>query len=284
MRKLLEQEELLEEKEKKFFFSHLFTDNWPLVKTYLGIFTGVFFTYLLAAIILPQIGLNTTQILREQLFLDPVISGRATFDLATFSGILLNNWLVLLVTFLLAVLVGDGAIFFVAWNASAWGAIFGTRALLASTIMEPTALVLAATLLVFVIWHSFIEGLAYIVAAISGAIISQDAVRKEPQSKELPVFLTYLFGATILYVLLSSVSSGFPSFIRFIFLVGVVIALLYGLSYAFHIATHRRVFMYNYWLFIVAIAIFILGVLVETIVLSSSTTVSQIYLSAQMAS
>ena len=274
MKRLFAEESNYEEQETSFSLAKLYTDNKRIFKTYLGIFLGVFTTYFCASAFLPLLGIDTFSLMQEQLFIDRAIAGRAFFEQTTFMSILANNWLVLVVTFVLALLIGDGAVFFVAWNASAWGAVFGYRAFAASTYTADPILLVAATLLAIVAAHVLLEGGAYILAAISGSIISTEVIKN---SDELHRFLGYALSGVILYALLSKLATGLPLTNRLLISIPVLLAILYVLRYCFTNKKHQEVYVYNYWLFVTAIAVFITGSLVETIVLSNSNTLNAIY-------
>lgn len=274
---LLREEEALEEQETTFSLQHLLRDNYPLLKAYTGIFVGVFATYFLVAALLPALGYSTFSLLREQL--SPAIAGYATNQLSIFTSILANNWLVLVVTFLLALLVGDGAIFFVVWNASAWGAIFGYRAFAAAQVTETGILLTAATLLAIVLWHTLIEGGAYILAALSGAAISEAVIKR---SDELHRFLGYAALIITGYFALSLLTQPLATPTRLLILIPALLGGLYVLAYAFTVQKHKEVFTYNYWLFILAILVFLAGAALETAVLTHSDALGRIYFAAAL--
>lgn len=267
LKKLFKKEDHVEEKERKFTLKHLWKDNKRLILTYAGMFIGVYVATYLITYFSYWFGFDAVSIFREQLLLEPAISGRATFQTAVFWDILTNNWWVLLATFLLAVLSGDGATFFVVWNASAWAAIFAFRAFSAGLELSQGFLEVAILMQLIVLPHILIEGLAYILAGISGAVISQDVVHV---ASELKPFLTYFGSAIAGFIVLVLITSSFGNVAQFlILLIGAL-----GLVWLFHLAftnpKHQEVFKYNYWLFVIAIAVFILGVIVETFVLTNS--------------
>lgn len=274
MKRLFAEESRNEETETGFSLTKLYTDNKRVFKTYLGVFLGVFATYFCASAFLPLLGVDTLSLMQEQLFIDRAIAGRAFFEPATFMSILANNWLVLVVTFVLALLIGDGAVFFVAWNASAWGAVFGYRAFAASMYSADPILLTAATLLVIVAAHVLLEGGAYILAAISGSIISTEVIKN---SDELHRFMGYALSGIFLYGLLTKLSQGLPLSNRLLISIPILLAITYVLRYCFTNKKHQEVYVYNYWLFVIAIAVFVIGSLVETVVLSNSNTLNAIY-------
>src|SRR4030042_666311 len=223
LQKLFQKEEREEERERMVSLKHLasikhFFRNNQAIRIYFAIFLGVYLTYMFYSFILPQLGFNTFDILKEQLFVDPSLRGRA-FDISTFFSILANNWWVLLACFLIAILIGDGAIFFVAWNASSWGALFGYRALPAG-------------------WYAGVN----------------------------PWGDLFLFGVAITDPVVFSIGALF-----------FILALVYVMMRLFKQPRLQKVFRNNYTLFVIAILIFIIGAIVETIVLNNSTVLNQVY-------
>ena len=275
LRKMFAIEEKIEEKEKRFSLKELLFDNRGIIKTYFAIFFGIFFTYLFFSFVLPQFGIDIFNVFKEQLFLDPGLRGHAYLS-GTFWSILENNWWVLVACFILGLFTGDGAIFFIAWNASAWGTIFGYRALSAGIYAGVNPWYYLLILLGIVIWHIILEGGAYIIVATAGSVISKDIISK---SKEVRKFVIYsLFAGMLLivfYFLLKQLilSSG----IYFMISVGIFLIALYFMSTIFDDKKHREVFTYNYWLFVIGIIIFILGALLEAGVLSYSGMLNKIY-------
>lgn len=282
MRKLFLLEEKQEEHEKKFSLIHLFKDNKHLFEAYFGVFIGVFLAYFLSTFLLPQWGINTFGMFKEQLFNDTTaVKGLATYDSSLFISILANNWLVLVVTFLLSLLAGDGALFFVAWNASLWGAVFGYRVLTASIYDGTNPWLTAIILFLIVGWHIILEGGAYILAAISGAVISDDVIKKSTEMKRfigygVLVFAGYFFFSWIINMFFTNM------FILVFSKILVLFGLMHMLGAAFTNRQHGEVYTYNYYLFIIAIIVFILGALIETFVLGNSTFLNELYRSSYL--
>jgi hypothetical protein len=279
MRKLIKKEDRAEISESSFSLLRLWKDNKQLVLTYLGIFIGVYVATYLITYFSYQFGLDASTIFREQLFLEPAISGRATFFSGLFWDILLNNWWVLLATFFLGIITGDGATFFVVWNASAWAAIFAYRSFAAGSILSTSFVEVAILLQLIVLPHLLIEGLAYILAGIAGSIISQDVVQ---ESNELQVFLIYFFFGIVAFIIGNYFFSTLFSQQGLLFLSRMALALIivWFFHRAFTNVRHQSVFRYNYWLFVIAILVFLLGVGVETLVLSSSGLLETYYTAA----
>lgn len=273
LEKLFSVEEKVEEKEKKITLIEMWKDNQAIIKTYFAIFFGIFLTYMFFSFVLPQLGINTFNIFKEQLFLDPGLRGHA-YDIGTFWNILANNWWVLAACFLLGFVTGDGAIFFITWNASAWGTIFGYRALTAAWYSGANPWWYLLIILSIVLWHVILEGGAYILAAISGSVISRDIISKSTQIKEFARY--FVVGGGILAILFY-VLKRFNSYISTALSIIIFIISVYTIKNTFQDQKHKEVFTYNFWLFMLGLGIFILGALLEAGVLSWSGLLMKLY-------
>lgn len=278
LRKLFVSEERLEEKEKTFSFKELYKDNKHLIHTYVGIFLGVFTAFWALSFFGSLLGWNVASLFREQVFLDPALAGRATYSFSTFWSILQNNWWVLVACFFLSLISGDGATFFVVWNASAWAVIFGLRGVAAAVTLGQNPFVVAGLMLLLVFPHMLLEGGAYILSGIAGAVISDEVIAK---SGEIKRFLGALILAVLGFWLANMFFKLFLAgpwlvILRVLVLAGVV----YALKSVFTDAKHKEVFTYNFWLFIIALLVFIVGAGVETGVLSYSVLLNKYYLAA----
>jgi hypothetical protein len=289
MRRLFLIEDTIEEKEIYFSFKHLILDNKDLIKTYFSIFMGIFFTYTFFSFVMPQMGVNSFVIFKEQLLIGQGILGYAfSFSSTTFWDIMINNWWVLVACFGLGLITGDGAIFFITWNASVWGTIFGYRALTASIVATTNPNLVDYSffntnpwyflliVLVIVIWHVILESGAYILVGTAGGVISREIIKK---SEEVRDFIIYFgIGIVILILLNYLFKMVIPSRIFFFIMSALsFIFLLNFLENIFEQKTHKMVFRYNFYLFILGILVFIVGALIETYVLSNSTILNEIY-------
>ncbi|MBW2982721.1 hypothetical protein KY327_00285 [Candidatus Woesearchaeota archaeon] len=278
LKKLFEHEEKLEERERKFTLKHLYRDNKHLVHAYGGMFLGVFIAYFTLAFLGLKFGWDVTALFREQVFLDPAISGRAAYSLSTFIGILMNNWWVLLACFLLSLISGNGATFFIVWNASAWGVIFGLRSVAAGATLGEPAIGVALLMLAITLPHIILEGGAYILAGIAGALISDDVVSDVKDLSKFVAALAVSVGVFwLLHKAFSMVLDGGTLLIANVLL---ALGLLYLLKHVFPDKRHKEVFTYNYWLFVIALAVFAVGALVETGVLTWSGLLNEYYFAA----
>ncbi len=276
LKKLLIKEERGELKERRFSLRELWLDNRQAIQVYGAIFLGIYVTYTLYTFLLPLLGFQVSSVFREQLAFDAGLRG-AAFDTGTFLSIFMNNWWVLLACFLVALIAGDGALFFVAWNASTWGAIFGFRAVMAGSAAYGPFLNLLLIVLI-TLPHALLEGGAYILAAIAGGVLSDDVGSKRDSMSR---FLLWFFAALVLFVILWFFFNAlFSPLLAHLLDIVVVLLLLHLLSFVFEERRHHEVFLYNYRLFLLALLIFILGAIVETLVIGNAAPLQRIYLAA----
>ncbi len=278
LERLLEKEEERELKERRLTLLHFWLDNRDAIKVYFTLFFGIYFTYTLYSFLFPLLGWDASVVFREQLALEANLRGGAFFSSQTFLAIFLNNWWVLLACFLLALIAGDGALFFVAWNASSWGTIFGFRAVEAAVNGLHSPLVNLVIILVITFPHLFLEGGAYILAAISGGVLSDDVVS---QRGAMARFVYFFLSGIILFVVFHFLFAIlFPPLVARLLDILVIVGGLHFLSFLFDDARHKEVFQYNYALFLLAVALFLVGALIETLVLDNSGLLQRVYWAA----
>ncbi len=161
---------------------------FPYTKVYVSIFFGIFFTFAFFSIILPHIAashLFSTQ-------LNIVTGGKAgAFSTSLWLDLFSWNMQVLGLSFLLSLIAGNGAIFFIAWNASVWGTIFGNLAKTAAVATTANPFILFLLVILSVFPHTFLEGLSYMLAAISGTTLSTGMVREPLVSRNMWLVLKY---------------------------------------------------------------------------------------------
>lgn len=184
--KIFSIEERQERLEQKIKISTLWRDDINVLRVYIFIFLGILLVYSLATILLPSLQANN--LFREQLeirfgqgFSGQAVAGNFSPDL--FFSLLSNNFIVLIACFILALLSGDGAIFLITWNASVWGTIFGLTAKSASIFSGKNSLLLFIIIMLIVFPHMIIEAISYLLASISGSVISKDVILEEFSSQ-----------------------------------------------------------------------------------------------------
>ena len=96
-----------------------------------------------------------------------------------------------LLSFFLSLIAGNGAILFIAWNASVWGTVFGNLAKTAGLVSTLNPFILFLLVILSVFPHTFLEGLSYMLSAISGTTLSDGFVKEELTSRNMFVILKY---------------------------------------------------------------------------------------------
>lgn len=245
-----------------------------LTKAYTAYFAGTFSTYLLIAFLLPLFGVDVTSIVREQLILLPGITGGATFSVAKFASIFANNWFVLVLVFLFATIWRDGGMFFVQWNASAWGAIFGYRAMGAAAAAGVNPWYYLGVELGQVIWHTALEAGAYILAAVAGSVMGRHAFIGDELPGSFIASVTTLFLVTFGTKTALSVV-GVSKLVSTLIGISVFFATAYSLRRG--LSQNQAHFAESASVFAVSLALFAVGATVETFVLNNSSSLQTVY-------
>ncbi|HLC32556.1 MAG TPA: stage II sporulation protein M [Candidatus Nanoarchaeia archaeon] len=175
-------------------FKDFLKTTLPQTKVYVTIFFGIFFTFAFFSIILPHIAashLFSTQ-------LNIVKGNAATFNTDLWTSLFTWNLQVLGLSFLLSLIAGNGAIFFIAWNASVWGTIFGNLASSAASATTANPFILFLLVIISVFPHTFAEGLSYMIAAISGTTLSAGLTREQLISPNM--WKVFKYNALLLFI------------------------------------------------------------------------------------
>jgi hypothetical protein len=198
MRKIITAKKIMIEEERKFSLKKLFGNNKDLVKIYLFMSLGIFLVHSTAAIILPAFQVN--KIFEIQLAAKG-ISGAAVFPYGLFQVLLLNNFLVLIVCFLISLFTGDGGIFMITWNLSVWGTIFGVTARNAAIVASSDPFIFFLVIMLIVGPHAFLEIFSYILASISGGMISRGVRIEKFRSRKFRTLLYYNLALLVFAIL-----------------------------------------------------------------------------------
>lgn len=227
MYKIFAIEERQQSMEQKVSFLSLWRDDIEVVRIYFFLFLGIILVYSVGSMALDTFQANS--LFREQMEIrfcgggncdlnavsGQAIAGQATsgiFGSQLLLSLLSNNFLVLLACFILALLAGDGAIFLITWNASVWGAIFGITAKNAALFSGQHPLYLFAIIMLVVFPHMMFEGISYMLAAISGSVISKDVLFEDFSSSrfwEVFGFNLYLLLFALVFLVLGALVETF---------------------------------------------------------------------------
>lgn len=164
----IDEEEYIAKKKKETF---LLKRHEKEVGIYLSVFLGVMFAFSLSFYFLPK-GFFASQLTTiEKMLGISIITGKAAGGLS-FNEILVNNLRIFSLTFLLSFFISAGMIFILVWNASVLGVFLGYKS---SSMFEIPIYTFSY------LPHGLIEIAAYILAGISGLILSTqfEKIKKE---------------------------------------------------------------------------------------------------------
>lgn len=193
--------------ERKFDLTDPFKNHKDIFSVYIFLFIGVLLVFSIFSIILPDIATN--RIFAEQITAVG-LAGNATGG-GSFTSIFSNNMIVFLFALIASFIYGAGAIFIIIWNASVWGVVFGVIARDASTIVNYNPFVYLFLIMIAITPHMLTEAAAYIMAAISGGIVSKAVILEnafsERFTKIIQDALVIFFVAVVLLVFAAYVES-----------------------------------------------------------------------------
>ena len=145
-------------------------------------FLGILLTFAFFTIILPES-------FRDYAFESQLAPIKNMYGMAADSTIMLNyiqnNFIIMLVCFVLSLIYGAGAVLMITWNASTWGAIFGFYAV--NGVGNPFIYFLIIFLAVFM--HTIIEAGAYFSAAVGGGVISKATLKEKFLSSKFNIIV-----------------------------------------------------------------------------------------------
>ena len=168
-------------------FKRFILEAIPHSKVYVAIFFGIFFTFAFFSIMLPKLAAG--HLFKVQL---DIISGKAiAFSFPLWWDLFSWNMQVLGLCFLLSLIAGNGAILFIAWNASVWGTIFGNLAKIAAIQSTANPFILFLLIIISVFPHTFLEGLSYMLSTISGTMLSDGMVKEKMMSRNMGTIFKY---------------------------------------------------------------------------------------------
>ena len=185
---------------KKFDIKRIWKEHYDILEVYFFLFIGILIVFMLHSYFIGE----ASQVVFDRQLKVVGLAGKAfgnssiLFKKNLFFKIFINNLKVLVLFFALSFVYGAGSIFFLAWNASVWGVVFGYVAYIRENLFQVFGSVMV---------HTFLEGLAYILAIIAGGIISK-ALLKHKKNKEhrKVVFIDgfFIFGVSLVILLIAA--------------------------------------------------------------------------------
>ena len=184
----------LEEKETEFEMNKSFWErHGDVISAFASMFIGMTMAMSIAYIILPEE--VSQKVFNEQIREINIIQGRFTFG-SQFLEIVVNNFSVLSLSFLLSFLIGTGAILILSWNASVLAAAIG---MVAKSLGGLHGLPLA---IMTFLPHGIFEITAYFIGAIGGGLISAAIARKHSKFGLIvkDAFMLFIIAILMLFI------------------------------------------------------------------------------------
>lgn len=170
--------------------------NKQLYKVYMYMFFGSFFVFAIFSMILPTLAAN--EIFKQQL---AVLSGGATFSFGLFWDLFTHNMQVLLLCFIISVIAGNGSIYLIIWNASVWGTIFGNLAKTTAVNLSASTGIIFLLIMLSVFPHVLLEMSSYVIAVMSGTVISKALAKEKILSSKFGKILLLNLGVLLVAIL-----------------------------------------------------------------------------------
>jgi hypothetical protein len=203
LKKLVRAEEREEANNTEFSLFDFFKDHQYIFKIYLFFFLGTLLGFAFFSLNLPS--LATNHIFNNQINILYRVTGHAFFNTGRFVSLFVNNFSVMVLIFITALFIGDGAIFLITWNASVWGTIFGMFARNYALNAAKNPFLAFALVMGIVLTHTLLEAFAYISSANAGGIISRGLITEKFLSERFNrvvkgTIITILFALIVLVI------------------------------------------------------------------------------------
>jgi stage II sporulation protein M len=189
--------------EEKITLKRLWNDHYDIFLIYLFLFLGILVVFSFFSLALPEKFIQYAY--KYQVGVYYGLTGNAGNVGFSFAGIFFHNLKIVIVSLVLSLLYGAGAVFLIVWNASAWGVIFATIA--RDSVGQDSPIVFFILLMISVAPHMVLEALAYFAAVISGGVVSKATVREQYGSfrfKELMLDGFYIFLISLIILVLAA--------------------------------------------------------------------------------
>ncbi len=162
LNKLISIEEKQELSNRKPSIKAIMKEHYDIIEVYLFLFLSIMLSYFFLFLIT-----NNSEMFYSQLNAAGIMGNAINKGLLT--RVLINNLKILIVFFILSIIYGAGSIFFLVWNASAWGVVFAYIVLNKGSVSPFIAS----------LPHLIFEALGYLIVVIAGAILSKIAIHQE---------------------------------------------------------------------------------------------------------
>lgn len=195
---------------KKFYLKDLFEENKKTLYIYLFFFLGIMLVVISLIAIMPVD--FSAQLFSEQGWNTALMPTRSIGfagleKTSIFFDILKNNFSVMLVCFIIALIFPLGALLMIVWNAMYWAVSFSQYALFYSKVYSVKLLSILFPLLLSVSLHTIIEAICYFFAVISGTMLSMSIKSEKLDSDRFFYLFKYciiLLAFSVFFLILGS--------------------------------------------------------------------------------
>ncbi len=154
---------------------NLLKDNRLVFEVFGFIFLGMIACFALVFLVLPEQRVDS--LFRHQLSIGT--TGTAAGEINTLSFFLENNFYVLVVSFIIALLFAEGAVLIVSWNSAYWAAVIVLLAKDLAPAYNNNPVFPVLLIFMAILPHMYLEMISYISAIVAGTLFSKAASREK---------------------------------------------------------------------------------------------------------
>jgi len=196
---------------EKFSVDEFYEENRKILSTYFFFFIGIMLVVIALIIFMPID--YSAQLFGQQgwdnaLMPTKEIGFEGVNKWNVFGDILKNNFSVMIVSFIVALIFPLGALLMIVWNAMYWAVAFTQFAVFYGSAYNVNLLFILLPLLLSVALHTLIEAVCYFFAAMSGSTLSIGFQREKLESDRFFYIFKYcliLMAFAVLFLILGSV-------------------------------------------------------------------------------
>lgn len=196
---------------EKFSLEEFYEENRKMLSAYFFFFVGIMLIVIALIVFMPidyssqlfsQQGWSSTLMPTKDIGFDGLNKW------SVFGDIFKNNFSVMIVSFIVALVFPLGALLMIVWNAMYWAVAFTQFAVFYSTAYDVNLLFILLPLLLSVALHTLIEAICYFFAAMSGSTLSIGFQREKLDSDRFFYIFKYcliLMAFAVFFLILGSI-------------------------------------------------------------------------------
>ncbi|MDD3178350.1 MAG: stage II sporulation protein M [Candidatus ainarchaeum sp.] len=177
-------------------FKQLYYENKEILSVYLNFFLGIFLVVISLVAFIPQeysSSLFSSNGWNDSLLPSKDIGFSNQSKQSVFLDIFVNNFSVMLVALIIALVFPLGAILIIVWNAVYWGVVFTQYSLTYALFYQTGFFAFLIPLLLSVLPHMILEIISYFLGAMSGNLLSVGISKEKIESDRFINIIKYCF-------------------------------------------------------------------------------------------